>query len=368
MGVEMESSAQRCPSLLVGVLDRRVHTLVPVGCARQAVPGRVSVSLRTLARRPRRTGGRGCPASPGRGACCSRPGGAGLRPIPAPAGLGGRADDGFGFESVDHRADHQRPGSAVRNGLGLVCEAAGCDTPPSAVITVALPAAFLVGADRPLPARRGAAVRCLAVPQRGEAGRAVLGGVPRRHGHHGDADFGGEVPHAVDDLSAHLLGHAGVVGAAHAECFHRAEVFNMDHRRSGHDGLIDSPTGGGPCHRVVEVGAAAGDVSDLVAQHLVPLGQGVIPGSADEAVVLVGLRVQGLALAADGAAWPARQQHGTCRPSQGPGYGRQHAGGPHQPRGACSGPSRCPGPRCARSASSSGRREGTSRRRGLCAA
>lgn len=91
MSVQVETCAQRRPARPVRCADRR-HALVPVGRTRQPGPVRVSVSLRTLARRTRGPDGGGCPASPGRGACCLLPGGSGLGPI-RPAGLGRGGDD-----------------------------------------------------------------------------------------------------------------------------------------------------------------------------------------------------------------------------------------------------------------------------------
>jgi hypothetical protein len=190
VGVEMESSAQCCPAYLMVPAGRR-HALVPVGCAGQPGPARVSVSLRTLARRTCGSGGGGCPASPGRGACGAAPGGAGLGPVPA--GLcGGRFDHGLGFEFVHHAADDHGAAGAVGHGLGLVGEAAGGDALPRPRVAVALPATLGVGADGPFPARCGGPVGGLAVAQRDQTAGTVPGGAvigsttPPRKGHEFD--------------------------------------------------------------------------------------------------------------------------------------------------------------------------------------
>ncbi|MGI5144579.1 MULTISPECIES: hypothetical protein [unclassified Streptomyces] len=58
------------------------------------------------------------------------------------------------------------------------------------------------------------------------------------------------MPHAVGDLSAGLLGQAGVQGAAHAPGFHRPQILDIDHRGPGRDGLVDGPPGSSPRKRV----------------------------------------------------------------------------------------------------------------------
>jgi hypothetical protein len=257
VGVEVEACAQ-CYSLRSvtgGGCADRCHALVSVGCAGQPGPVRVSVSLRTLARRTRRSGGGGCPASPGRRTCCVSPGGSGLGPVPA--GLRrGRCDDRARFESFDHCADGHGAAGAVGHGFGLVGEAAGGDASPRALVAVALPAAG--GAGGPFPAGCGGPVGGLAVPQLNQAPRAVLRGVPGRDRDHHDAHLGSEVPYPVHDPAAHRLRHAGVQGAAHALGFHRPQVFQVDDARPGRDGLVHSPPCGSPRQRLVAVRPARG--------------------------------------------------------------------------------------------------------------
>ncbi|SFN71359.1 hypothetical protein SAMN04487980_102939 [Streptomyces sp. cf124] len=241
--MQVETRAQCCSSWPVSAdgCDGRRHALVPVGCAGQPSAVRVGVSLRTLARRARGVGGGGCPASPGRRTCWVSPGGSGLGPV-RPAGLRRGGDDSARFELVDHGADGHGPAGVVGDGLALVGQAACGDTPPRALVAVALPAAGV--ADGPLPAGCGGPVGGPAVPQHLQALRAVPGGAPRRDGDHGDARLGGQVPYPVHDLPAHGLGEPGVHSAAHAPGLHRAEVFDVDHGRRGGDGQVDGPACG----------------------------------------------------------------------------------------------------------------------------
>src|SRR6476646_82955 len=180
MSVEMESRAECCSAWPVagGGCAHRGHALVPVGCAGEPGPVRWCVSLRTLADATRRPYRGGNLTSPGHEVVGSRLGGAGLRPV-RPAGLRGGRDDGLGFHRVHHRADRHGAAGAVHDGLGLVGEAACGDTPPGAMVAVALPTTVTAGAGGPLPARHGGPVRCLAVPERCEAVRAVLRSIPR---------------------------------------------------------------------------------------------------------------------------------------------------------------------------------------------
>ncbi|OKI64355.1 hypothetical protein A6A27_25555 [Micromonospora sp. CB01531] len=134
--------------------------------------------------------------------------------------------------------------------------------------------------------------------QHGQALRAVLGGVAGGDGDHGDTGLGGEVPHAVDDLSADLLGQARVQGGAHAPCFQRAQVFQIDDGRPGGDRLVDGPTGGSPGDRVVQVLAAFGDVADLVPQDRMLADELMALVDADEPLVVVDLGVQPLTVTA----------------------------------------------------------------------
>lgn len=318
MGVQVEARAQCCSSRPVsarGGCADRCHALVPVGCAGQPGPVRVSVSLRTLACRTCGSGGGGCPASPGRRTCGSRPGGAGLGPV-VPAGLvGSRCDDCAGFELVHHRADHHRAAGAVSDGLGLVGEAACGDTPPGALVAVALPPA--AGAEGPFPSGCGGPVGGFAVPQRGEALGAVLGGVARRDGDDSDPRFGGEVAHVVHDLSAHLLGEAGVHGAAHASGFHRPQVFDVDHRGRGGDGLIHCPACGSPREGVVEVRTPVADVPDLIGQDRVLGGQRMLLVPAREAGSGRSWRAGARTAAGAGAVWRGPRRPGTVRRSRG---------------------------------------------------
>jgi len=185
MGVQVEPCAQCCSSRLVppgGCAGRR-HALVPVGCAWQRGPVRVSVSLRTLARRAAQPGGGGCPASPGHRTWWLVQGGPGLGPVPADR-AGARGDDCPGFAAVLYGADDHGPAGAVRDGRRLVGEAACRDALPGARVAVALVAAG--AADGPFPAGCRGPVGGFAVLQRLEALRAVSRGVPRRHGDHGD--------------------------------------------------------------------------------------------------------------------------------------------------------------------------------------
>lgn len=273
----MESRAECCSAWPVaggGCADRG-HILVPVGCTGQPPPVRWCVSLRTLAGTARGPYRGGNLTSPGHEVVGSRPSRAGLRPI-RPAGLQGGGDDGLGLHRVHHCADHHGAAGPVHDGLGLVGEAACADPLPGSLVAVALPATVTAGADGPLPARSGGPVGCFAVPERCEAVRAVLRGIPRRHCHDRNAGLGCQVPHTVGDLTAHGLGHARVLGAAHASSFHRPKVLQIDDRGPHCSGLIDCPAGSSPRQRVVEVGPALRDTPDLLRQHSVLAVQGGI--------------------------------------------------------------------------------------------
>ncbi len=95
---------------------------------------------------------------------------------------------------------------------------------------------------------------------------AVAGRVAGRDG---DTGFDARVPHAVHDLPADLLGQAGVEGAAHAASFHRAQVFDIDHTRTGSEGLADRPAGSGPGQGVVSLFTLDPDVTAMAHAPLV---------------------------------------------------------------------------------------------------
>ncbi|MER5444829.1 hypothetical protein ABT065_04210 [Streptomyces sp. NPDC002764] len=105
------------------------------------------------------------------------------------------------------------------------------------------------------------------------------------------------MPHPLHDLSADLLGEAGVEGATHAAGFHGPEVFDVDDARADGEGVVDGPAGGGSGQGGVEVRAPVRHSPDLLGQDGVLATQRMCVGFDDEPLIVVGFGLQVFGLA-----------------------------------------------------------------------